>query len=237
MDGRKINTSIINDEDSLTDRSTENPIITINVGGTIIKTRIENLTKVYPDSSLALLFSMIDIKDKNQIDKTYFVDTDAIVFSMIIQYIRRGMNFDVVPSNIDSNVWKKEIDFWCLYNIEKKQSQLLVEQIDLETFYEKRITAEEIFRRTMIKQKIENDIPPFRVFIPHNVIKLPWGDYIHESLIKRCPFEFRRDGLLIKFIVNDTIVKHNNEIKYIFDNRTYSICNTITLQLVVNIEK
>lgn len=89
-------------------------IIKINAGGgPVIMTTLNTLTLTFPQSVIARQFSHLDMIPRDSEDN-YFIDTDPVVFSAIVNVLRRPDLLEIVPRGIDEEVWWGALDYWGL---------------------------------------------------------------------------------------------------------------------------
>jgi hypothetical protein len=101
------------DEDN--DDEGRDEILTLNIGGRTLQTLKSTLTSFYPESLLSVMFRKKNLRTlRLDSNGNIFIDTDYTIFSCILQYLRRGISFDIIPSNIDEYQWEKELDYWAL---------------------------------------------------------------------------------------------------------------------------
>lgn len=84
-------------------------IVTLDVGGTKMRTLRATLGR-YPESKLAEILSV-----PAQNDGSFFVDSDAKIFSHVLQGVRRGtITSSDSPIGIHPIEWESEVLFWKL---------------------------------------------------------------------------------------------------------------------------
>jgi len=214
--------------------NTDNPIININAGGTIIQTRLDILTKNYPDSTLANMFKNVYLSD-NDDKEPIFIDTDSKIFSYIIQYIRRNMDFSIVPENVDTNIWYAEVDYWNL-PLRCHALNLHREMCD-KKMKERYMFFESIIHdagKDYLTKTIQKGFNVFTYFIPDiEDFILSWNNTPLNIYIKNiCPFKLNYLGTYVYIDLEDPIVLKET-VTYSYRNKKFDSTNTKTLRVIV----
>lgn len=208
--------------------------IKINASGTIIETTFNILTK-YPESSLALLFNETDDNDENFV---YFIDTDSKIFSYIIQYLRRNIDFNIIPFDVDKNLWKKEIDFWCLSKKEEFSEKLLKIGTEIENL--KNIVYDFIISdKTNFMEEFNKGSRYIKIYIPHKCeYNLPNGCYLTDFIknyIDGTEIKLTENYFLYFEVRNDEFTLHHKD--YLFNNKKYNTYTNSTFTLIIRIKE
>jgi hypothetical protein len=217
--------------------NTDNPIIYINAGGTIIQTRLDTLTKNYPDSTLANMFKTVYLSD-NDDKEPIFIDTDSKIFSYIIQYIRRNMDFSIVPKNVDTEMWYTEVDYWNLplrcNTLNLHRELYKKKMMENHCFYESLLY--EAAGEDFLKKSIEKGYNGFTLFFPDNEDhKITWGNKttpMNVYIKHTCPFKMKYLGNYIHLKYRDNY-KPDSSLDYNFKGKKYNTKNTKTLRITV----
>lgn len=105
---------------------TDNSIIKINAGGgPIIMTTLSTLTKTFPQSMIARLFSRPELMPRDE-QGNFFIDTDHAHFRAILNVLRRPDLLEIVPQHIDQETWLRTLDYFGLKDyVEEKDASIL----------------------------------------------------------------------------------------------------------------
>jgi hypothetical protein len=172
----------INEEEEEDDQTTLR-IVSINAGGTLLCTSMATLRDNYPESVIAAMFSERQLTTLKRDDSgTYFIDTDGSLFAHILQYMRRGISFDLVPPGVLKEVWFIEVDYWGLRQHaeeEKKNKKMQsFEELVMTKMTEAERRTEEtlclLFTLTEQNDRIEQGVKSIRFYIPKDVYFTEW---------------------------------------------------------------
>lgn len=89
-------------------------IIRINPGGgRIIMTTLNTLTKTFPKSMIARQFLYPEMIPRDE-DGNYFIDTDPLLFSAIVNVLRTPDLLEIIPHGVNEEIWWRTLDYWGL---------------------------------------------------------------------------------------------------------------------------
>lgn len=216
--------------------------IKINAGGNILETTLDVLTKPYPESVLALMFNESISNDDN--DFVYFIDTDGKIFSYIIQYLRRNMDFNIVPFDVDKNLWKKEIDFWCLLKLTEQKEELeFIEKLSkIEEEYDnnKKFVYEILLSdKTNFMEQMNNGKKRIELLIPFNdEYILPNGGILSVFVlnIRGDTIKLGNKKCLEFWLINHEAKRKNSNEDYIFNGKKYNTYLNSSLRIHICIK-
>eukprot|EP00088_Acartia_fossae_P010274 TRINITY_DN15108_c0_g1_i4.p1 TRINITY_DN15108_c0_g1~~TRINITY_DN15108_c0_g1_i4.p1 ORF type:complete len:107 (-),score=16.31 TRINITY_DN15108_c0_g1_i4:224-544(-) len=98
-----------------------NDVITLNVGGVMLTTKRETLTK-YPESKLAKMFdaeSPVLSSLPMQKDGSFFIDRDPETFKIILNYLRSGRLNSQISKMVREDL-KIEAQYFGLKDLEQR---------------------------------------------------------------------------------------------------------------------
>ena len=240
-----------------------NPIITINTGGCIISTFKSTLTKSFPGSVLATMFSDKHFKSLKLDEKGhYFIDSDGMIFSKIIHYLRRSIPFDVPPKDVDEDLWFVELDYWGLStpkitnneNIKTGNNTITslssIDDIINDTIIESNKRIEEVMKLLLSLsgsiELIKKGASDIDIYVPvrEESYMLPWGDYIGRFIakaIRTMRERFGRYSSQYQFYIDDVdenvSMAQTHRINYKFNDIDYNTCEHYTYKIIICIDR
>lgn len=225
--------------------------VILNVGGTPMTTKedtLRNSIHFFPHSLLGKMFqeenqSLLERDEFGQV----FLDTDPQYFRHILNILRYPSLIDVVPREMDSEVWTQQLEYWGLVErVELDENAKRVKplcEMSMKEISErmKRDTMkdEEVVIKTILEAtgyydsggKNRNTI----LHIPIGKCKLPWGNDLGETL--KSDVNHYQDLLRSQLKVTDVSIKdsHKKTLTYQFQGESYSITEnkTITISFTV----
>lgn len=230
----------------------KNTIININAGGIIISTYLSTITK-YKDSVIATMFNNNHIEsielDK---DNNYFIDTDGLLFSHIIHYIRRSTPFNIIPLNITEELWKNEIDYWGLPYPKEEIDIIEIKQESIQEIVKYNINESDrimnemfilLFKLSDSNEKIKKGIISFNIYIPCSVYMTEYGyldRYFLNSGKKIMDMFSDRFKLKNEFYITYNGISYSSKavskrIDYIFNTFKYNTLDNTTLEISIHL--